>query len=132
MNVRNNFLGTGRIANDMEIRSTESGRHVVNFNLAIGDGTKEKPHTTFIPCEAWEGTADTIAKYFKKGDQIIIGGRLITRKVVDRGENRYRVAVSVESFEFGQKKKEETKEAVTSYRRNDIDTDPYIDDDQPW
>lgn len=131
MNVKNNFLGTGRIAHDLEVKITESGRRVLNFNIAIDDGTKEKPHVTYLPCEAWEGTADTIAKYFGKGDQIIIGGRLATRKVIDRGENRYRVNIAVESFEFGAKKKKEENKAVNSFTRDDVGAS-FDDEDYPW
>ena len=122
---------TGRLTRDPETRLAKNGGVYIPFTVAVERSDKNRT-ADFFDCIAFGSTADFIAKYFKKGDQIIIGGRLITRKVIDRGENRYRVAVSVESFEFGQKKKEETKEAVTSYRRNDIDTDPYIDDDQPW
>lgn len=132
MNVKNNVLVTGRIAHDLELKVTENGRKVLNFNVAVDDGTKEKPHVTYLPCEAWEGTAEVIGKYFGKGDQIIIGGRLVNRKVIDRGENRYRININVESFEFGAKKrKEEAPKAKTTFTYDDVDTS-IGDEDFPW
>ena len=49
MNVKNIWIGNGRICNDLELKMTETGKRVVNFSIAINDGTKERPHTTFSP-----------------------------------------------------------------------------------
>lgn len=128
MNVKNSFIGTGRITKDLEVKVTQTGKHVLNFDIAIDDGTKDNPHTTYIPCEIWEGGADIIAKYFQKGDQIIVGGKLVNRKIIDRGENRYRTNVVVDSWEWGAKKKrEEPTEAKKEYTFDDVK-----DLDEPW
>lgn len=127
MNIKNSWTGVGRITNDPEVRVTESGKKVCNFSIAINDGTKENPHTTFIPIDAWEGFADTIAKYFHKGDQIIVGGRLSVRKYEDRGEKRNRISVVLESFEWGEKKKEETASAKQNFYPSDVNSFEY-----PW
>lgn len=121
MTIKNSWIGVGRIANDLEVRITESGKKVLNFNVAIDDGTKERPHTTFVPVEAWEKLADVIHDYFKKGDQIIVGGRLTVRQTNDRGEKRNKISVVLESFEWGAKKKEENKNAVDTMYLDDID-----------
>ena len=128
MNVKNSWLGVGRIANDLEIKVTESGKKVLNFSIAVDDGTKEKPHATFIPVEAWENVADVIGRYFKKGDQIIAGGRLSVRSTTDEnGKKRNYVRVILESFEWGAKKREpEEKKAVSTVYTNDIV------DEAPW
>lgn len=126
--VKNSWIGVGRICNDLEVKVTETGKHVLNFSIAINDGTKENPHTTFIPIDAWEKTADTIATHFHKGDQIIIGGRLSVRKYDDRGETRNRITIIVESFEWGEKKREENNtQAVNSFKTSDVS-----EDDLPW
>jgi len=130
MNIKNSWIGVGRIAQDLEIRVTETGKKVLNFNVAIDDGTKEKPHTSFIPVEAWERTAEVINDYFKKGDQIILGGRLVVRQTIDRGEKRNKLSVVLESFEWGAKKKEtneekkekEVDEYKTTFYPDDMDT----------
>lgn len=124
MGVKNNWTGVGRVVNDLELRVTESGKKVLNFNIAINDGTKEKPHTTFIPLEAWEGTGETISKYFNKGDQIIVGGRIVVRKYDDRGENRNKISIVVESFEWGEKKREQPTKSVSNLE--------FTEDDFPW
>ena len=125
MNVRNTWIGCGRIANDLEVKVTESGKHVLNMRIAIDDGTKESPKAMFLPVEVWERYADTIAKYFRKGDQIIVSGRVVSRKVTDRGENRERLSIVLESFEFGEKKKEKKDD-------NLYPSDVTGFDDAPW
>lgn len=127
MNVKNLWVGNGRICNDLELKMTETGKRVVNFSIAINDGTKERPHTTFIPVEAWENIADVISRYFRKGDQIILSGRLIVRSYDDRGEKRNKISVSIESFDWGEKKKEEVIE-YTRERKEETESRPYKQD----
>lgn len=130
MNVKNTWIGTGRITKDLEVKVTSNGKHVLNLTVAIDDGTKENPHTTFIPVEAWEKTADIISKYFEKGDQIILGCKLVNRKVEDRGETRYKLALIVDSFEWGAKKRNTTpSKPVDSFTRDDVEIG---DNDFPW
>ena len=131
MSVKNSWIGVGRITNDLELKMTETGKRVVNFSIAINDGTKERPHTTFVPLEAWENTADTISRYFKKGDQIIVGGRVVVRKYEDRGEPRNKISIAIDSFEWGEKKREERKEEVVEYKappRQEAEPKPYKED----
>lgn len=130
MNVKNSWIGVGRITNDLEIRVTESGKKVLNFSIAINDGTKENPHTTFVNLEAWENLAETIARYFNKGDQIILSGRLVVRKYVDRGENRNKTSVVIESFEWGEKKKENNE--VNNNSKEQFYPDDVNDFGNPW
>lgn len=134
MRINNLWVGVGRISNDLEVKMTETGKHVLNFSLAINDGSKDNPHTTFIPIEAWENMADNIAKYFRKGDQIMLNGRLIVRKYNDRGENRNKISIAIESFEFGEKKREEKKNEYTSPKttiyREDVSGDGTFS--EPW
>ena len=124
MNLKNCWIGIGRIANDLEIKVTSSGKKVLNISLAIDDGTKDYPHTTFLQLEAWEKMAEIIERYFNKGDEIITSGRLVVRKTEDRGEKRNRTSIVLESFEWGRKKKEKTeepKQETETYYANDDD-----------
>lgn len=125
--LKNQWTGIGRITKDLDLRVTESGKKVLNFDIAIDDGRKDAPHTTYLPIEVWEKTAETIAKHFHKGDQIIISGHLGMKKYVDRGENRYKVAIILDSFEWGARKKEEDFSPVQNYTADDVS-----DFDVPW
>ena len=71
----------GRMCADPERKTTANG--VVNcpFRLAVqrrfanANGERE---SDFINCKAWRGTAEFVAKYARKGDQIAVSGSLAT------------------------------------------------------
>ena len=100
---------SGAFTRDPELKEISTGDRttkVVNFVLASSrrfrkkDGTSDE-ETTFVNCEAWDSGADTIAKWFSKGDQIIINGSLKNERWEDKeGNKRSRDKVRVSSFEF--------------------------------
>ena len=95
----------GRMVRDPEIRKTGNGTSVLNFTLAVDrdysddNGNRE---TDFIDCVAWAHTADFIGKFFSKGDQMAVNGRLQLRDWDDNDGNRRRSAeIKVDNVYFG-------------------------------
>ena len=96
----NKFLGIGRLVADVELRSTNSGKSVCAFTVAINRRGKDAG-TDWVDCVAWEKTAEFISKHFNKGQQIAITGRLQTRNYEDKnGGKRKAVEVVVEEVDF--------------------------------
>lgn len=100
----NNVTLQGRLTDKPEIKATPSNKSVTTFSLAVernetgADGNRA---TDFINVVAWEKTADFIGKYFNKGDQMLIEGRLQVRKWQDtNGANRYATEVIVNRVHF--------------------------------
>lgn len=93
----NNVVLVGRIANDLELRQTQSGDSVLNFTIAAGRGYDE--NTDFIDCVAWKQTAEFMETYLTKGALIAVEGNLRTstyenqdgRKVKKTEVNTFRV-----------------------------------------
>lgn len=86
----------GRLTADPELRTTQSGKSVASFSMAVErdfqqDGERK---ADFIDVVAWRGTAEFICKYFRKGRMIAIQGRIQTRTYTDKDENK-RKAVEV-------------------------------------
>tara|TARA_R110002020_G_scaffold149240_2_gene325475 strand:- start:447 stop:875 length:429 start_codon:yes stop_codon:yes gene_type:complete len=114
---------SGAFTKDPELKEITVGERstkVVNFVLASSrrfrkkDGTSDE-ETTFVNCEAWDSGAETIAKWFSKGDQIIINGSLKNEKWEDKeGNKRSRDKVRVSSFEFPPRGKKPFQEASGS------------------
>ena len=89
----------GRLTKDPELKTTQSGKSVVTFSLAV-DGFK-KGETDFIDCVAWNATAENLAKFKKKGEQIALTGRITTRSYEDRqGNKRKAVEVTCNTIDF--------------------------------
>ena len=77
---------TGNICNDLEVKSTTSGKSVLTFNLAV-KRPFTKDTTDFIPVIVWEQGAEYLGKYGRKGGRVAVCGKLTTRKYQDNGGN---------------------------------------------
>lgn len=86
----NNVILMGRLVADPELRTTNSGKSVANFRIAVDrsfskDGNKE---ADFITIVVWGNTADFVSKYFSKGDMIALRGEIQTRSYEDSNGNK--------------------------------------------
>ena len=70
----NNITIFGRLSKDVEIKQLQDNKSVPNFSVACNGRKKED--VSFFDCKAFNGTADTISKYFVKGDQIVLYGQM--------------------------------------------------------
>lgn len=110
MNINKVFI-CGRIVRDPELKKLPTGTSVCSFSVATNnvyiDKNKNKQQSTeFHNVVAWAGLADTIEKYFKKGDEIYIEGRIVTRSWDGKNGKQYRTEIVASEMQFGQKKKE--------------------------
>ena len=108
----NSIILIGRITKDIELKRTNNGKSVVNFTLAVNRNYKNEQgeyEADFIDCVAFEGRADNIYKYVRKGHRFGVAGRLQQRSWQDKeGKNRYVYEVIVNEFEFLEPKGEES------------------------
>jgi single-strand DNA-binding protein len=102
----------GRLTKKPEIKTTASGLQISNFSVATNrvwrdqQGQKQE-EVEFHNVVAFSGTAETINKYFDKGDEIYIIGRLKTSSwEAQDGSKRYKTEIVADRFEFGQKSKQ--------------------------
>lgn len=120
----NHIALMGRLTRDPELRHTQSGTAVASFTLAVDRDFKSKDTsekiTDFIDIVAWRNTAEFVSKYFSKGRQAVVEGRLQLRDWTDRDGNKRRSAeVLAENVYFADSKR-------------DSDTPPKMDvDDIP-
>lgn len=110
----------GRMTRDPELRYTSSGKAYANFTLAV---QKTKDEAEFIDCMAWEKTAETIAEYFRKGNRILINGKIVTSTYESNGEKRKSVKVQAFNFEFIDSKNSGNNQ--NSNRNNYDDDEPF-------
>lgn len=100
----NKVILTGRLTHSPELRTTNTGTSVVHFSLAVRRTFKNASgeyDTDFVNCVAWKQSAETIAKYFNKGDGITVFGEIRTMSYTDKdGNSRNAVEVLVNEFEF--------------------------------
>lgn len=102
-NVNKIILG-GRIASDIELKTTPSGVSVVSFSIAVnrrGGKQGEEQKSDFFSCVAWRGTAEFITRYFRKGSAICIFGVIENNNWTDNnGVTHYGNRVTVDEAYF--------------------------------
>jgi single-strand DNA-binding protein len=75
----------GHLGKDPEKRATTTnGKSVANFSVAVSEKRGGDEQTEWFRCVAWEKTADVAAQYLHRGDQVLVVGRLQTRKYTDK------------------------------------------------
>ena len=100
----------GRLTKDPEVRYTQNNIPVANFSIAVSrrfakenDGVK----ADFFNVIAWNKTGEFVGKYFKKGQQIAVVGRLQNRNWDDQnGQKHYATDVVAEEVYFAGSKAE--------------------------
>ena len=94
----------GRLIADPDFKVVKE-KELTTFTLAVDDRFSD--HTSFIDCQAWGKTAETIANHCHKGKQIGVTGRIRQERWEnDEGQKRSRVLMVVEKFTFTSKKDE--------------------------
>lgn len=110
----------GRLTKDPEIRYTQTTNTMVaSFNLAVNrrfvkEGQERQ--ADFINIVAWNKTAEFVSKYFKKGQQVGVIGRIETRNYDDKdGKKVYVTEVVAEEVYFADSKKSEEQGQATDF-----------------
>lgn len=106
----NKVIVSGRITNDLELRTTASGKHFVAFNIAVNEGSGENQTTHFFNVNAWEANADFLIKYMEKGRKLLIEGSLKTSQYEKEGKKYTNTYILASHFDFMDSKKEEKEE----------------------
>lgn len=106
----------GRLTKDPETRYTQTNNiQVTSFTLAVNrrfvkEG--EERQADFINVVAWNKTAEFVSKYFNKGQQVGVIGRIQTRTWEDdQGQKHYVTEVIAEEVYFADSKKENNEAA---------------------
>lgn len=78
MENMNLVIITGRLTGYPEEKTTDSGKKVCKFTVAVDRGRDENADTPtlFVRCTAWNEKAHFIATFFRKGQPIEVVGKL--------------------------------------------------------
>lgn len=131
---------SGRLTRDPELRTTNGGKSVCSFNLAIDkkmsaekrDRAKEngEPTADFPLCQVWGHDAEYLCNYGRKGALVEIDGRLTTRSYDDRdGRKVYVTEVVADELQLVREQPKEDAGAAyltgggTSYTKDQVSQD---------
>ncbi|MCA1718766.1 MAG: single-stranded DNA-binding protein, partial [Actinobacteria bacterium] len=72
----NRVILAGNLTRDPELRFTNDGVPVCGFGLAVNRVRSKSEEVDFFNVSAWRELGETIANYKKKGDPVLVEGRL--------------------------------------------------------
>jgi single-strand DNA-binding protein len=97
----NRVVLAGNLTRDPELRFTGGGIPVCEFGLAVNRVRSKNEEVDFFDITAWRELGETIANYKKKGDPILIEGRLQYRSwEAQDGSKRSKVDVVADNVQF--------------------------------
>jgi len=130
----NQVVLTGRLTADPEIRYTQGGKAIASFNLANGRRYKNQSgevveDTSFIGCTAFGQSAEFLGQYIRKGQPILVQGRLKQEAWEDRqtGKKQSKTKVLVDVVKSMGQRSAPTQQAPKAEYKPAPETTPDID-----
>ena len=121
----NKVILMGRLTRDPEVRYTQTNNTLVSsFSIAVNrrfTRPGEERQADFINVVAWSKLGEFCSKYFKKGQQVGVIGRIQTRNWEDeQGQKRYVTEVVAEEAYFADSKRDGAPNEMPSETATDI------------
>lgn len=125
----------GHLGKDPEQRFTAAGDAVANFSVAYTEKWGDKEQTTWFRVTAWKKLAEVAQKYLRKGDAVMVVGRMQCRKYQDKdGQQRESWELNADQIKLMGTRRDQPKEekpAQASSRPTDGGLSD-MDDDIPF
>lgn len=78
----------GRLGKDPEGRTTQNGKRVTTFSVAVNLGYGDNRTTVWYDVVTWEKQAEFAEQYLHKGDLVYVSGVFKPREYEDRNGNK--------------------------------------------
>ncbi len=133
----NKVILMGRLSKEVDTRYTQTSNTVVaTFSLAVNRRfvkQGEERQADFINIVAWGKLGEFCSKYFKKGQQVGIIGRIQTRTWDDdEGKRHYITEVIAEEAYFAESKRENNSTDSSFGIENETDFEVMPNEDLPF
>ena len=128
-----NITMVGNLVADPELRYTPNGAAVANFRIASTPRVFDRQsnewkdgEAIFMPCSIWREAAENVRESFKRGDRVIVTGRLKSRSYETK-EGDKRTIIELDAEEVGASvkyatatiKRAEKSSGYTGHQRDD-------------
>lgn len=132
----NKVFLVGRLAADPQPYTTPAGITNSKITIATSDVRNEN-ESYFFPCIAWRNNANFINNYLKKGDLVVIDGKLVRRSYVSKeGKTVYITEIVIETIKpIGGKKAnsefhDNNKQSIDQVFNDNIKTSSTLSNEQ--
>jgi single-strand DNA-binding protein len=104
----NKIILMGRLTRDPEVRYSNAAEPmaIVRYTLAVNRSRRRdgEPDADFINCTVFGKSGEFAERYFRKGMQILISGRLQIRQYEQNGQKQWYTEVLVDEQQFTESK----------------------------
>ena len=123
----NQVILMGRLTRDPEQRTTNTGKTIVSFSIAVDRGGQDYM-ADFFNVNAWEKLGELVMQYLSKGRRVLVQGRLRQDRWDDKetGKKQSRVEVTASDVTFldgpsdGAKQSDNTETTSKSKKSEDV------------
>jgi single-strand DNA-binding protein len=102
----NNYICTGNLTRDPELRATPTGTSVAKLRIAVNGRRKDGQtgewvdKANFFDVTVWGTSAENAAKFLRKGRLVLVEGRLDWQEWEKDGQNRQRVEIIAQKVTY--------------------------------
>jgi len=130
----NHWSGMGRICNDPDISTSQSGTQIARFRFAVNRQRKQdgQQEADFLNCVAFGKNAEFAQKYLIKGMKIVIEGHIQTGSYEKDGVKHYTTDIIVERCHFCESKNASTKAEEQPLPHSDVNGYVEVDEELPF
>ena len=100
----------GHVGRDAELKQSKDGsKQWAEFNLAVSTAFFPEKKTAWVKCSVWGKSLEKVQQYVKKGDAVLVTGRLsdVSLYQTKDGESRINLQLSVSDWQSLKGKGEE-------------------------
>lgn len=126
----NNFIFSGRLTTDTELKLSENGKSYCRFCVATQRFGVE--NASFINCTAFGHNAEFISKYLGKGSPVVVEGNVDISSYQKDGETRYATQVMVQNIQSFKVNNNVSENNTSNNVNSKEEFVPVEDDDLPF
>lgn len=126
--MKNSITLMGRIGKDPEFKTLQGGENVVNLSMATSETYKDKSGekkqiTEWHSLTAWGEKAEMLSKYVKKGDLLMIDGKLTYQKWEKDNVKHERAVIKIDKVYFMPNRSETKNDLKHDVKQEEKDND---------
>ena len=95
----NTMTVTGNVGANAELRYTQQGTAIGDFNLPVKQGYGEHQKTSWIKCVLWGKVAEAYAPNIKKGDLLVVSGEFYVEEWTKDGVTHVKPCLRVNQIQ---------------------------------
>ncbi len=126
----NRIILVGRLTADPEARTTLDGLPMTKFRLAVGRPGSNQGETDFMDVIAWRRLAEVCSDFLKKGQLVLVEGRIQNRSFEDQtGQRRWVTEVIARNMQMLEKSRVTGHQSPVDNRLEARDSGPETEEE---